>query len=139
MPEVRVAARAEDLGTRHEPAAIVLLGDRLLGDRLPVARPAGAGVELRLGPEQGLPAADAFVRSGIFRIPVLAGESALGAVLARHLVLLRRELRLPLRIRLHDLVHVRLVILVILVIADAVPAAMVRDPILSRLSSPHLA
>ena len=51
-------------------------------------RPAAAGVELRVGDEEVLPAAHALVGAGRPAVVVLAREGALGAVLARHLELL---------------------------------------------------
>ena len=51
-------------------------------DRLEEARPAGAGLELRVGREQRLAAADAHVGAVVVAVPVLAGERALGAGLA---------------------------------------------------------
>ncbi len=69
-------------------------------DRLPVARPAAAGVELRARLEQRRAAADAVVAAGLEVVPVFAGERALGGGVARHLVLHRVELLAPLRVGL---------------------------------------
>src|SRR5512139_2414935 len=46
VPQVAVAARAEDLHSAHAVAVVRALGDVLLGDRLEERRPPGAGVEL---------------------------------------------------------------------------------------------
>src|SRR5262249_42194654 len=61
VPEVGVAAAAEDLGPLHEEAPVVLGLDGLGCDRLGEARPAGAGLELGLRREERLAAADARV------------------------------------------------------------------------------
>src|SRR4051812_26718063 len=107
MPEVRIAARAEHFRARHEPAAVALFRHRLLGDRLPEAGPARARFELGVRGEERLPAADARIGPRVLGRGVLAAERALGAVLAGHVVLLRRELRLPLLVGLHDFFHDR--------------------------------
>src|SRR5262245_42831947 len=104
VPEVRVAAAAHDLGAAHEPAVVRVLGHAALRHRRPEARPAGAGVELRRAVEQRLAAADAAVDAVGLVVPVLAGEGALGALAARHLELLRRQLLAPLGFSLLDVV-----------------------------------
>src|SRR5205814_567657 len=53
---------------------------------------------------------DATVDARLLARVILAGERALGAVLAGHLVLLRRELCLPLRLGLGHLVHAFLLV-----------------------------
>src|SRR6185437_4690159 len=68
---------------------------RVLVHRLIEARPAGAGLELGVRCEQRLAAADANVGARRMRVPVLTGEGAFGAFLARDAELLWRELRLP--------------------------------------------
>src|SRR6185503_14261852 len=105
VPEVRVATRAQHLGALREPAVVLLLRDVLLRHRLEEARPAGAGVELGLGAEERQAAAGALVHARVLGGVVLAGEGALGAVLAHDLVLLLGELGLPLGVGLDDLFH----------------------------------
>src|SRR5262249_27393716 len=85
-----------------EERAVGLLPDVRLGDRGPEARPAGAGLELRVGGEEREVAADAVVRARGVVVPVLARERSLRALLGRDLVLLGRELGLPLRVGLRD-------------------------------------
>src|SRR5262249_43346614 len=79
-----------------------MLADGVLGERRPKAWPAGAGIKFGRGGEQGRAAAHASVRSARLLVPIGTGESAFGAVLARHVILLRREQLLPLGIRLDD-------------------------------------
>src|SRR5882724_1941908 len=104
VAEMSGTAGAMHLGARHEEAAVGLGLDGFLAGRLIEARPAGAGIELRRRIEHRLAAADAGIRPRLMMVPELAGEGALGAVLASHLVLLGRQLLAPLRIALFDLV-----------------------------------
>src|SRR4029077_15384214 len=100
VPEVTAAAGAADLGAGHSVGGV---GEHLyvLGQgRLVEARPAGARLELRVGAEQRSAAPGAVVHAIFLDIPVLAGERALGALLAQHLVLLGRELVTPLGVGL---------------------------------------
>src|SRR5581483_326046 len=103
VAEVRAAAAALDLGADHAVARVLDLGDGVLVERLPEARPAGARLELGLGREERLPAADAAVGARVVVVPVSAGEGPLGALVARDLELLLRELRAPLGLGLDDL------------------------------------
>src|SRR5205823_7008386 len=98
-------ARAQHLCPAREPARVVLLGHRVGGDRLPEARPTGARIEFRFRREQRLAAADAFIDARVLGRVILAAERALRAVIARDVVLLARELLLPLGVGLDDLVH----------------------------------
>src|SRR4029450_7211691 len=58
--------------------------------------PAGARFELRLGRKEGRAAAHAAVGAFAVVVPILAGEGALGALLAGDAELLARKLALPL-------------------------------------------
>src|SRR6185312_13928934 len=87
-----------------EEAAIGLCLHGFLPGRLVEARPARAGIELGRGIEHRRAAADAGIRAVIVMVPELAGEGALGAVLARHLVLLGSQLFPPFGIVFFDLV-----------------------------------
>src|SRR6185437_10077684 len=98
MAKMRLAAAAQHLGAPHEEAAISLGVDAILGDRLIEARPACAAIEFRLRGEELLAAADAGIGAGAMLVPIFAGESALGAFLARDAELLGRKLCLPFRI-----------------------------------------
>src|SRR5438105_1299463 len=64
----------------------------------PEARPPRARIELFIGPEQHFATARAAVLARLFGVVVLAGECALGTLLAQDVVLRGRELRLPLRL-----------------------------------------
>src|SRR5436305_1882381 len=80
-----------------------MLNHATVGRWLIETRPARPRVELRLRIEQRRPAAHAVIRARFVIVPMLAGKSALGARLARHVILLRRELLLPLSFSLLDL------------------------------------
>jgi len=67
--------------------------------------PSRAGVELRVGTEECVVAADAAVESLVVQVVVLAGEGALGALLARDFKLQRGQLLFPLGVGLVDLGH----------------------------------
>src|SRR5262245_17551607 len=98
MAQVRAAALAVHLGALHEVTVVVLGLDVLrIGGRRE-ARPAAAGVELGLGIEEHVTAAHAAIRAILVVVPVAAGEGALGPLLARDPVLLRRQLLTPLGI-----------------------------------------
>src|SRR5579884_757417 len=105
VAEVAAAGPAEHLGAPHT-VADVGLGVHPLSNRNPEARPARPRVELLVRAEQRLAAAGAAVGALVLGVGVLAGERSLRALLAQHVVLLRRELRPPLRVRLlHSLCH----------------------------------
>src|SRR6185295_15113821 len=113
VPEVSLAARADDLSPVHEERVVGTLDDRLLRDGLPEARPARAGFELRFGAEELLRAARAYVRALGMVVPELTRERTLRALPAQDLVLHGREHLLPfgvgdgppLRVRLHRRAH----------------------------------
>src|SRR3954452_8693780 len=90
VAEMRAAAAAEHLRAGHPVGAVLARLDRLGDRRLGEARPAGAGVELRVRAEQLVAAGGAAVYPVFLRMHVPAGERRLGAVAAHHLVLLRR-------------------------------------------------
>src|SRR5206468_10317420 len=99
------AARADDLGAPHEQAVVGSGLDLVVGDRVPEARPAGAGVELGVGAEELLTAARAAVHAVAVLVPICAREGLLGALVAEHLVLLGRQLLAPVGFRLLNLLH----------------------------------
>ena len=108
---MRIAAVAVHLAADHAVARVGLASHVFFPRRLPEARPAAAGLELVLRAEQLGPAAYAAVLALVVVVPVLAGERALGAVLARHLELLRRELAFPFCIRLRHFLGRRTAVL----------------------------
>src|SRR3712207_4515268 len=93
---VRPARGAVHLSPAHEEAALFLSGDVRSLDGRPEAGPTRAGVVLRLGAEEGRPAAHAAINSLSFVVPVLPRECALGALLTRYSMLLGRQLAPPL-------------------------------------------
>src|SRR5678815_3342621 len=104
VTQMRIAARAQHFGAPHEEAAILLERDGFFRHRRPEARPARAGIVFRRRFEQRRAAADAAIEARLLVVPMLAGERPLGAVLARDVILLGRQLFFPLGIALHDLV-----------------------------------
>src|SRR5208282_127331 len=105
VPEVSVAA-----GTQHfrAPHAVTHVGFQLdvLGiHRLPEAWPARAGFEFLLGMKEVGSATNAVENSFLVKIPELASEGTLSASMACHLILLRGEDLLPLRVRFHHFFH----------------------------------
>src|SRR5436190_15785071 len=91
MAQVRAALVAADLDAHHPVALVDHALDDLAVDRLPVAGPAAARIELGVGREQRRAASHAVVLSGVPVVPVLAGEGPLGGRVARDLVLRRIE------------------------------------------------
>src|SRR5690606_20453167 len=91
VPEMCAAARAAYFLAAAAEGKILVNADRLLPDRLIEARPAGAGIVLRLRAEKPLPADDAqIVAFGLVRVG-LAGERPLASAFLRDAILLRRE------------------------------------------------
>src|SRR5207244_10635004 len=96
-------ACADDLGPPREVRVVLGDADAVGSHRLGEARPARAGIEFRVGAEQLCLARRAAIDAGIVVIPVLAGEGALGPLLATHGVLVGGELAPPLLVCLLDL------------------------------------
>src|SRR5215813_4063924 len=90
MAKMAAAPAAVDLGAGHAVAAVDRGFDRaLLG--IVEARPPGAAVEFLLRHEQWLSAPGAHKGAVAFFVIECAASGCLGAVLAHHPVLLRRE------------------------------------------------
>src|SRR5690606_16343888 len=106
VAEVAVAARAAHLGADHAVGAVLVLGDRVAGDRLRERRPAGAGLVLLAGAEERVAAGGADVGARFLGADEAALPRPLGAVLAEHLVLLGREPPAPLLVAEDEPVHV---------------------------------
>src|SRR4029079_14675196 len=79
--------------------------DVLALHRLIEARPAGARVELGVRAEKLVTAADAAENALLVVVVVFAREGPFGALLAHYLVLLRRELVLPILLALDHFLH----------------------------------
>ena len=99
VAEVRVGVRRADLRAVEEVAVARLLD---VVERLPEARPPGAGVVLLERAEERLAGDDVDVDPGGRRVGVLAREGRLGSGMLGDLVLDRRQLSLQLRIRRLD-------------------------------------
>jgi len=100
-----VAHVADDLGAPHAMTRVGLFTDVCRVERLEIARPAAARVELGVRFEQRRAAADAGVDAVLVVVDVFAGARRFGCRVARHAVLHRREQLLPLGIGLDDFVH----------------------------------
>lgn len=90
VSEVGIAAAAHHLGAAHSVAGVAIHFDIIGGDRLVVARPTRAGMELGIGGEKRLAAADAHVCAFCFRILVFPGEGWFRSFFARDMKLLVR-------------------------------------------------
>src|SRR5260370_24649922 len=114
MAQMRLATGAAHFCPCHSVRAIRMLGDHAFGHRLVKARPAGAGVKLGVLAEQRLSAAHAGVHPPVFGLVIFPSEGRLRSRLAGDLILLGRELLLPLGFGFLDfLSHVRLMWLAI--------------------------
>ena len=82
MAEVPVAAGAKNFRAHHEEAPIRLRAHGTLLRRRVEARPTGTGVEFGPGIEELIATAGANIGAILLAIPILARESALGALLA---------------------------------------------------------
>src|SRR5882762_1414301 len=101
MTEVPAAFGAEHLGACHE-MAVIDLGLGRAFERLVEARPAAMGVEFGVGFEKRAPASGAKIGALAHLRVQRARSRLLGAVLAKHAVLLRRQGPAPLFIALGD-------------------------------------
>src|SRR5665213_2872750 len=88
MAEVGVALAAKDLFASHSVAHVAVDLNALVIDGSVKTRPTRAGMKFRLRSEQRLPAANAHIHSGFFRVFVLTGSGRFRAFLAGHVILL---------------------------------------------------
>src|SRR5215212_7073185 len=104
VAEVAVASGASHFRACHAVRAIF---DRLYGagECLRETRPSGTRFELGVAGEERIAAAGAAVRTVVLDIEVRPAERPLGAVLAKHRVLLRRESLPPLFVGLGDILN----------------------------------
>ena len=101
VPEVSAALAAMHFSARHPVAAIDRGADAPF-DRRKETGPAGATLEIALGHEERLPAARAREHAGAVLPEERTRTRRLGGVIAKHRVLLRRQLPAPLLVRLGD-------------------------------------
>src|SRR5882724_1148411 len=102
VTEMAAAAAAVNFGPHHAVGPVFGLADPVL-NRLIKARPSGAALILRLRGEQRQVAAGAGEGALAMLLEQRARPRALGAFLAQDFILLRRQLRAPLRVGLFDL------------------------------------
>src|SRR5579885_3627280 len=104
VAKMRLAFGAAHLGAAHEQGSVLVLAHRFpLRGRIE-ARPAGAGLVFRVGAEQRFAAADAAIHALPLLRVIRMAEGPLCAMLARHVVLLRRKLLPPLRLGFRHLI-----------------------------------
>src|SRR4051794_7975336 len=96
-----VATRAKDLDAAHAVAVIRFVHDVLGSHRFEETRPAGTGIELRVGRKERQPTTNAVIDPRLFMIVKDTAERALSAFAARDLILLGGQLLAPLGIGLH--------------------------------------
>src|SRR5882762_7813770 len=101
---MRIATRTARLGASHAITGVGVFADVLAVGCGKETRPSGSRIKFCFRAKEQCAAADAVVRPIVVFVPVLAGESALGAAAASHLILLRGKLLLPLGFGLGDLV-----------------------------------
>lgn len=101
MPQVRIASGAGNRRPLHAQRAVGNLAYVLLGNRLPEARPAGSGIELRRGTEQRVIAADAAENSLVVNIQKLPTVGEFCIRVPRDFKYSRGQLFSPLVFRLH--------------------------------------
>src|SRR5260370_36023100 len=100
---MRIAFGAARLGARHAVTGVGVFRYVLAVGGGVEARPSGSRIKFCFRAKEQCATADAVVGPVVVFVPVLAGESALGAVTAGHLILLRSQLLLPLGFGLGDL------------------------------------
>src|SRR5258708_3586754 len=103
VAKVPAAPLADDLGALHEEAVVRAQLDVLEVLGLVEAGPARTGLELGLAVEQLRATSCAGIGPIAVLVDVFAGEGPLGALLTKDVVLLGRQLRLPLLFGLFDL------------------------------------
>src|SRR5271155_2565316 len=100
---MRAAAAAHDFRPHHPVTSVDGVFDFALVLGGVEAWPSASRVELGLGVEKFVAAADTEINALVMEIPVLAGKCALGAFFSRDLVLLRGQELSPLLVGLDDL------------------------------------
>src|SRR5260370_38447208 len=102
---MRVAAAAEHLHALDEQAAIGARSDVLLRDGHPEARPSGARIELRIGAEQRIAAADAPKNTVVVKLIVGSGVRCVRTSFARNVELAGAEELSPLAVGVDHSLH----------------------------------
>src|SRR5258708_5701879 len=101
---MRIAAGTARLGASHAMTGVGVFTDVLTVGGGEEAWPSGSRIKFCFRAKKQCATADAVIRPVVVFVPVLAGESALCAATAGHLILLRGELLLPLGFGLGDFV-----------------------------------
>ena len=100
VAQMRVAIGATRLDPAHQPGAVLVLRDRIGHDGGKETRPARAGIEFRPRMKELGATAHAGIPAAPLLVPIGPSKGALGAVLARHMILLGRQLAPPFGIAL---------------------------------------
>src|SRR5271154_32893 len=103
MPQVRVTAAAFHFCARHAMTRVGLGFHRSVCGRRIKTGPARARMILRFRAKQRLAATNALIRPWRVGILILAGKGRLGTLEPRHMILIWRELLLPLGVILANL------------------------------------
>src|SRR5229473_2465934 len=106
VTEMAAATAAVNFGPQHPESPVFGFANGVL-QRLVETRPAGTALEFRLRGEQRQVAAGAGEDALAMLLEQRARSRPLGAFLAQDFVLLRRQLRAPLRVGLFDLEFLR--------------------------------
>src|SRR5277367_5204451 len=102
---MRSAPRTSGLDPSHAQAIVLMRFDRRVVDRKIKARPSAPRLKLGVGREQLRPAGDAVIHAVVMILVQRTGKGPLGPFLANDMVLLRSQLRPPLRLRLFHLFY----------------------------------
>src|ERR1700722_135043 len=108
MPEVPSAAGAGRLDAPHPEGVVLMQLHCVLLDRVEEARPSRPRFELRIALEQLRPARRAVVEAVIVVVYQGPGKRPFRALLAQHVVLLRRQLFAPFSLAFNHLLRLRL-------------------------------
>src|SRR5579863_448400 len=104
MAEMGSASITEDLGSSHESAFVYFGPDPLRGERLPEAGPSCSRVELGVGAEEGISAADTLIGTALLAIVIGSSKSPLRSFFTGDSVLLRRQPLFPFLVGFHIVV-----------------------------------
>ena len=107
MPEVTAAIRTEDFLPDHKVTVVHLHVDGFWADRFGETRPTATAVVLFGGVENLIPTGTAFVDSGVFIQIILPGKRSLRSFFPQHVIGVRIQDLLPLRLILLNRIHFR--------------------------------
>jgi len=103
VAKMGVALRAAYLRARHGIGLVLVQANGVIVHRSIEAWPSRAGIVFGLGGEKRAAAGHAAIEAFALVVPIGAGEGTLGAVLARDVILLGRQVLAPLLVGFLDL------------------------------------